>query len=198
MEGTHRQLGARLSDRLGRDDADRFADGHGVDGRQVGAVALGADAVLGLAGQHRADPDAFHAVLVHQQVGFLVAHHRVAADHDLAGFGIDKVLRQVAAVQTLGERFDHFLAVLDVVDLDPLMGAAVVGADDDVLRHVHQPAGQVTRVGGAQRGVGQALAGAAGGNEVFQHVQAFAVVGADRHLNGAPGVLAIRPRMPAS
>ena len=40
VEGTHRQLGARLADRLGGDDADRFADVDHAAARQVTAVAL--------------------------------------------------------------------------------------------------------------------------------------------------------------
>jgi hypothetical protein len=45
VEGAHGQLGARLADRLGGDDADRFAD---VDRRaagQIAPVAGAADAV---------------------------------------------------------------------------------------------------------------------------------------------------------
>ena len=42
-------------------------------------------------------------------------------------------------------------------DGDAALGPAVVLADDDVLGHVHQATGQVTRVGGTQRGVGQTL-----------------------------------------
>ena len=55
MEGAHGELGARLADRLRRDDADRLAH---VDARAAGKIAPvagGADAVLGLAGEHRAD-----------------------------------------------------------------------------------------------------------------------------------------------
>ena len=47
VEGAHGELGARLADRLGGDDADRLA--HVDDGaaREVAAVALDADAVCG-------------------------------------------------------------------------------------------------------------------------------------------------------
>src|SRR5581483_673832 len=57
VEGAHGELRARLADRLRRDDADRLAD---IDRRaagEVASIALGADAALGLAGQHRADAD---------------------------------------------------------------------------------------------------------------------------------------------
>ena len=57
MEGTHRQLGAGLTDRLGRDDADGLTDVDELAGGQRAAVALGAGAGLGVAGQHGADLD---------------------------------------------------------------------------------------------------------------------------------------------
>ena len=46
VERAHRELRARLADRLARDDADRFADVHLVPARQVAPVALGAHAAL--------------------------------------------------------------------------------------------------------------------------------------------------------
>ena len=55
--------------------------------------------------------------------------------------------------------------------------------DDDVLGHVDQAPGQVARVGGLQRGVGQTLAGAVGRDEVLEHRQPFAEVGANRRLD---------------
>src|SRR5690606_13376151 len=65
-------------------------------------------------------------------------------------------------------------------ELEALRGAAVLLADDDVLRDVHQTTGQVTRVGGAQSGVGQTLAGAVRGDEVLRHRQSLTVRGDDR------------------
>ena len=56
VEGPHRQLGAGLADRLGGDDADRFADVHRRAARQIAAVAGAADADLGFAGQRRSAP----------------------------------------------------------------------------------------------------------------------------------------------
>ena len=56
---------------------------------------------------------------------------------------------------------------------DPLLGAAVLLADGHVLAHVDQTAGEVARVGGAQGGVGEALAGAVGGDEELEHREAL-------------------------
>ena len=57
VEGTHRQLRAGLTDRLGRDDADGLADVDELAGGQRAAVALGAGTGLGVTGQHGADLD---------------------------------------------------------------------------------------------------------------------------------------------
>ena len=61
VEGAHGQLRAGLADGLGGDDADRFAALDHAAGGQVAPVAAGANAVLALASQHRADADAFDA-----------------------------------------------------------------------------------------------------------------------------------------
>ena len=53
-------------------------------------------------------------------------------------------------------------------DPAPLLRAAVLVAGDHVLGDVDETARQVPRVGGAERGVGEALAGAVGGDEVLE------------------------------
>ena len=61
VERAHRELRARLADRLGGDDADRLADVDPVAAREVAAVAHGAHAAPGLAGEHGADDDLLDA-----------------------------------------------------------------------------------------------------------------------------------------
>ena len=88
VEGTHRQLRARLADRLGRDDADGFADVHRRTAGEVTAIALAADADLGFADQRRADLharnvqglDLRHGRLVEQGAG-RDDHVAVLVDH---------------------------------------------------------------------------------------------------------------------
>ena len=56
---------------------------------------------------------------------------------------------------------------------DAALGLAIVLAHDDVLRHVDQTTGQVTRVRGTKRGVGQTLTSTVRVDEVLQHGQAL-------------------------
>src|SRR5690606_25833308 len=60
VEGPHRQLRARLTDRLRRDHADRLADVDRRAARQIAPVALAAHALFGLADQRAADLGRLH------------------------------------------------------------------------------------------------------------------------------------------
>src|SRR5258708_17232035 len=53
MEGTHRELGARFADRLGRDYSDRLAEIDQMPTAEIASVALDAYALARLAGEHR-------------------------------------------------------------------------------------------------------------------------------------------------
>ena len=61
VEGTHRQLGSGLTDRLGRDDSDGLADVDELAGRERAAVADRTHTDSRLAGQHRTHLDVVHA-----------------------------------------------------------------------------------------------------------------------------------------
>ena len=67
-----------------------------------------------------------------------------------------------------------------VLDPDAAQAAAVVLADDELLRDVDETPGQVPGVGGAQRGVGETLAGTVRRDEVLEHGQALTEVALDR------------------
>src|SRR5579883_903375 len=105
VEGAHGELGARLADRLRRDDTDRLAM---VDRRaagQIAAIALAADAVDELAGQRRADLHLLDAGLL-DGIDMSLLHQRAALDHDLVGRGIAQVLARDAAENARGQRGD--------------------------------------------------------------------------------------------
>ena len=186
MEGTHGQLGTGLTDGLGGDNTHSLAQTNRQTVGQVGAVAAGAGAVLGAAVQNAADLQLGDTGLL-DLFGVEQVHHLVLADDQLASLGMIHIVYSVTAYQTLMEGLDHAVAFADGGNHDALGGAAVLFPDDHVLRNVYQTAGQVTGVGGTQSGIGQTLTSASAGNEIFQNVQAFAVVGANGHLDGVTG-----------
>ena len=67
------------------------------------------------------------------------------------------------------------------------MNVTVVFTDDNVLRNVNQPAGQITGVRCTQRGVCQTFTCAMTGNKVFQNGQAFTEVGFYRTVDDTTG-----------
>ena len=81
------------------------------------------------------------------------------------------------------KRRDDLAALDHRLHRQALGRAAVLLDDDAVLRHVDQPAGQIARVRGLQRRVGQTLARAVGRVEVFENGQPLLEVGDDRRLD---------------
>src|SRR2546422_644044 len=63
----------------------------------------------------------------------------------------------------------YVTALVEGGDVDAVLCAAIVFADDDVLRDIHQASGQVSGVRSLQGGVRQPFARAVGRNEVLEH-----------------------------
>ena len=187
VEGTHRELGSRFADGLRRDDAGSFAEFDEASGSQVAAVAHDADAAFRFAGQHRADFHALDAGSLNRS-GEVFGDFLVDVDDDVAVVVFD-LLERNAAHDAVAQRLDDLAGFDDTLHVDAVDGAAVVLADDDVLRHVDQTASQVAGVGRLERRVGQSLAGAVGRDEVLQHRQPFTEVGRDRRLDDFAGRL---------
>ena len=178
VEGPHRELGARLADGLGGDHAHRLARLDEGAGGERHAVGLGGDAVQGVVGQRRQDPHplergvALH--LLHQPAG-----------HHLTGRHAGTVLEHDPVGQHPAQQPDLEGPVGGTqIDVDPRGGLAVLEGvlvvDDELLGDVHEAAREIARVGGAQRRVDEALAGARRGDEVLQHRQPLAIVRLDR------------------
>src|SRR5215213_8402419 len=187
VERPHGQLRARLADRLRGDDADRVADLGGLAGGHRAAVARLADARGRLALEHGAhrDGDALLAGERLGQLGEVLEQDLLPGLHDdlAALLGPDLLRGEPAHEHLVG------LAVgLEHRVVEVLLGPAVLGANDHVLGDVHQAAREVAGVGGAQRGVGQALAGAVRRGEVLDDIQALHEV----RLHGAFDDLALR------
>ena len=181
VEGTHGELGAGLADGLRGDDADGFAEFHHAAGAEVAAVAEDADAAAGFAGEHGANLDALDAGSL-DGGGEVFGDFLVDVDDD-AAFVVLDLLERDAADDAVAQRLDDLAGLNDGRDVDAFDGVAVAFADDDVLGHVDETAGEVAGVGGLEGGIGEALARAVGGDEVLQHGEAFTEVGRDGGLD---------------
>src|SRR6266403_835013 len=181
MEGTHRELRSGLTDRLRRNDARRLAQLDQSARSQIAAVAHNADAALRFAGQHRTDLDPLDTGSLNR-TGQLFGDFLVDVDNDVTVIVLD-LLERHAADDAVTQRLDDLAGFHDTGDVNAVDGAAVVLADDDVLRDVDQAASQVAGVRRLESGIRQTLTSAVRRDEVLQHGQAFAEVGRDGGLN---------------
>ena len=181
MEGTHRQLGTRLTDGLRGDDADGFADVNAVSARQITAIALRTDAVARFTGNDRAHHNAIHArAFQHGDFFFFEQGARIQYDGTVL---IDDRFGQYASQHAVTQALDHIAAFNHRLNFKAARRAAVFFVDDYVLRDVHQATGKVTGVCGFQRGIGQTFARTVGRDEVLQDVQPFAEVRGNRRFD---------------
>ena len=151
-------------------------------GRHRDAVARAAHAGLGLALERRADRDTStssspNASAISSSVGLV---DLLAALQQLAAALGRELLRRDRG--RAGSSLSSPSSLRSGISMKSLVLQSSI-ADDHVLGDVHQTAGQVAGVGGAQRRVGEALAGAVGGDEVLEHRQALHEVGLDRPLD---------------
>ncbi len=176
VEGTEGKLRTGLADSLGCDDTDSLALLDHLAGGQVAAVALGADAMLGLAGEDGTNLDFLDGRLFDFLADFLGELFAGMGD-EFAGLGMVDVVDRGAAENLLAEALDDILALLEGGGGQAAEGAAVFLVDNHVVGNVNQTAGEVTGVSRLQSGIGQTLTGTVGGDEVLEHREAFLEVG---------------------
>ncbi len=179
MEGTHGQLGSRLTDRLGSDDTDRLAEVDDVPTGQVATIAGSTDTATTLACQHRADMNLLDTGVfdfLHQ--GFV--DFDVGLNEDLVGHRVHNIVERGTAENTIAQRLNDFTALNKGADLDTVQRTAVIFHDDGVLGNVDQTTGQVTGVGRLERRIGETLTGTVGRDEVLENRQALTEVSRDR------------------
>src|SRR5262249_50105458 len=103
----HRQLRARLADRLRCDHADSLTELNEPASGEITAVAALADATAGGAGQHRAGLHLLDAALLDRRRLVLVG--LVLSFHDPAGAErVDDLLERHAADDAIAQRLDDF------------------------------------------------------------------------------------------
>ena len=179
VEGPHRELRARLADGLGGDRAHGKSDLNRLPRRHVHAIAAGAHAARGSAGQAAADPHGVDAQ------GFDLGCHRrgdelVLLDDQLVGNRVADCLTAGSTEDRLAKRDIDLLALVDRPLGNAHLRPAVELGDDHGLGHVVELAGQIAGVRGLEGSVGQALTGAVCRGEVFKDVQPLAEVRPNR------------------
>src|SRR5690606_14673849 len=179
VEGTHGQLGTRLTDRLGRDNTDRLTDIDLMTTCQVATVAGGAHAVAGFTGDRRTDNHFVDTVQL-EELNTLLIDQRAGVDDDIIGARLDHVTGDDSTQHALTQRLDD-AATFDMrLHALTLVGTAIHLGSHQVLGDVNQTTGQVTGVRCLQCGIGQTLTGTVGRDEVLEYVQTFTEVGYNR------------------
>src|SRR5690606_4400312 len=182
VEGTHGQLSTRLTDRLGSDDADRFADVDLMATGKVTAVALGADTVAGFTADWRTHDHFVDAVQL-DEVDPLLINQGTGRNQNLFATRLEHVACNDTTQDSLTQRLNN-IATFDMRrHVQALLGAAVGLGHNQILRNVNQTASQVTGVGGLQCGIRQTLTSTVGGDEVLEYVQTFTEVRGNRRLD---------------
>src|ERR1700691_3738739 len=188
MERAHGELGARLTDRLCRNDADGLAH---IDRRAAGkiaSIALAAHPAGRLTGEHRADLDLLHPG-GDEPVDVRFLEQRAVRNQHLVVRWVAHILRRSSAENTARQRRNYLPGVDDSADLDTTRGAAILEGDDAILRHVDQTPGQIPRIRRFQRGVGQPFARAVRRVEILEHGEPFLEVRDDRAFDNLTGRL---------
>ena len=182
MEGAHGELRTRFTDGLSRNDTDRLTVIDAVPTPEVAPITGRAHTIARLTGNHRPHANIVDAMLLEQCYRVLVQQGSGSYDQFLAG-RIKHVLGNDPPQYALRQGLNNVTAFDERRHQQPFGGAAILLGDHQILGNVHEPAGQVSRVSGFQRGIGQAFSGAMRGNEVLQYVQTFAEIRGDRRFD---------------
>ncbi len=183
VKGTHGELSTGFADRLCGDDADSFTQRDRAHQRHIHAVARLANTGPGLASDGRTQRNRPHLGVVRQagvDGGDVFGHqHRSGRNGVVAYLEVERHMATVEA------HIDLTLVPQTTVrtvkrHVQIFRRTALGFAYDDLVSHVDEFAGQVARVGGAERGICAPFASAVRREKVFQNRQAFTKVCADR------------------
>ena len=175
VEGSHRELGSGLSDRLGCDHANRLTEVDDLATREIAAVALTADPKWNLAGQHRSDQDLLDTRIV-DALDLILVEFRAGFDQHVVGDRVANVFQCYAAENALADQLDDLAPLDQRACLDSVRRPAVELANNHVLGDVDEAPGQVARIRSLERRVRQALARTVGRNEILKHRETLAEV----------------------
>ena len=166
VEGTHGQLCTRLTNRLCGNHTHGFTGIHQFTAGQVTAVTFRAQTITGFTCNRRAY---FHLIdtrvvdFVHQGFG----QHGARLYQSRVRNRIYHVFCSHTAQDTVAQWLNHVTALYHGFHHETIAGTAIVFDHHQVLGHINQTTGQVTRVRCFQRRIGQTFTRTVSGNKVL-------------------------------
>ena len=142
MEGAHGQLCAGFADRLSGDHTNRLAHIDQTTTTQIAAIALGAQAKARFAIEHGAHLDFIHTRSF-DQIDLVFRKQETRRYDHSACLRVNHIVNHGAAQDAVAQGFDGLAAFNDSAHDLAVLRAAVVLNHHQILRHVHQAAGQV-------------------------------------------------------
>ena len=188
MERAHGELGARLANRLGGDNADGFTDFHRQASGEIQSVAIRTAATIRLAGENGADFEPLMADFF-QRVCLGLGNDVIDFHDDITGDRVLDSFTRNPAVNPCGKGSNLLIAIIDRLHCDAIDGTAILLENDHILGHIHQLPSHVAGVRSFQRGIGKTFPGAVGGDEILKHRESLAEIRDDRALDNFTGRL---------
>ena len=188
VERPHGELRSRFANRLCGNNTHGLANFGQRPGGQVTPVAHRADAALQLASENRPHDDMLEPG-VFDAFGSGFVHQGIADHQNLTAVRVENVLGGNASQDPFSEGFDDLTALHQGRHRHPAEGLTIMRQDNHVLRHVHQAAGQIARVGRLEGGVRKPFSRSVRRNEILQYAQAFAEIRGDRGFHDFPARL---------
>ena len=182
VEGPHGQLRTRLTNRLSCDDTDGLADVDLMATCQIAPITFGTDSVTGFTGDWRAGNYLIDTVQF-DELDPLLINQGTSRNNNLLSTGLENIFGNNPTEYALTQRLDNIAAFNMRRHQQTTLSAAVNCGNHQVLRHIHQTTGQITRVGRLQGSIRQTFTRTVSRDEVLQYVQAFTEVGGDRRLD---------------
>ncbi len=157
VEGTHGQLGAGLTDGLGRNHAHRLTDIDTVTATEITTIAGTTDTVFGFTTDCGANIDLVHTVFFeHVHHGFV--QQDACLDQHIVAARLVHFLGSNPPQNALAQCFHHIAAFDDGLHEQAVFRTTIFRSDNQILGHIHQSAGEVSGVGCFQRRICQTLA----------------------------------------
>ena len=186
VECSHGQLSTRFTDRLCCNNTNCLTNINRFSVCQVGTVTFFTNTVFCCTVKNRTNFNFLNAA-AYNDIRITVVHQFIFGNQYFAGCFIYKIMQQVSAYETFGQRFNGFFTLSDIKYFKTFCCSAIVFTDNHFLRNVYQTTGQVTGVSCSQSGISQTFTSTTRGNKVFQNVQAFTIVCTNRNFDGSTG-----------